>query len=76
MLSKTRLDFILHLTNFFDGHYEDPEWGMQPSTQILIALAVRELATGIKDSVTRKSIHSAADQIIAKNSQAMTKTSA
>ena len=74
MLSKNRLDFILRLTDFFHGQWEDPEWGKNPSTQILIALAVRELATGIQDPVTRGSIHSAADQIIAKNSQAMTKT--
>jgi hypothetical protein len=76
MLSKNRLDFILRLTDWFHGHWEDPEWGKQPSTQILIALAVRELTTGIQDQETRGTIHSAADKIVAKNSQAMTKASA
>ena len=76
MLSKNRLDFILRLTDWFHGHWEDPEWGKYPSTQILIALAVRELATGIQDPETRGSMHSAADKIVAKNSQAMIKTSA
>lgn len=76
MLSKNRLDFILRLTDWFHGHWEDPEWGKHPSTQILIALAVRELTTGIQDPETRGTINSAADKIVAKNSQAMTKASA
>ena len=76
MLSKIRLDFILRLTDWFHGHWEDPEWGKHPSTQILIALAVRELTTGIQDPETRGAIYAVADKVVAKNSQAMAKESA
>lgn len=32
MLSKQALDFILHVTDYFKGHWEDPEWGRRPVT--------------------------------------------
>ena len=73
MLSKNTLDFILRLTDYFHGHWEDPEWGKRHTTQILIALAVRELATGIQDAELRGQIHAAADKIVVKNSQINTK---
>ena len=71
MLTNTSLDFILRLTDWFDGHWEDPEWGRRPTTQILIALAVRDLASGIHDTELRAQIHAAADKAIAINSQAV-----
>jgi hypothetical protein len=73
MLSKTSLDFILRLTDWFDGHWEDPVWGRRPTTQLLIALAVRDLASGILDTELRSQIHAAADKAIAMNSQAVAK---
>ena len=74
MLSKTTLDFILRLTDWFHGHWEDPEWGKRPTTQILIALAVRDLANGIQDTELRAQIHIAADKIVVKNSQMTNRT--
>jgi hypothetical protein len=74
MLSKTALDFILRLTDWFHGHWEDPEWGKRPSSQILIAIAVRDLAAGVQDVELRGQIHAAADKVIAKNSQVVQKT--
>jgi hypothetical protein len=71
MLSKAALDFILRLTDWFHGHWEDPEWGKRPATQILIAVAVRDLATGIQDSDLRGQIQTAADKVVAKNAQAL-----
>ncbi|WP_243324807.1 MULTISPECIES: hypothetical protein [Geothrix] len=73
MLSKAALDFLLRLTDWFHGHWEDPEWGKRPTTQILIALALRDLATGLHDAESRGQIQAAADKVIAKNGQAMSR---
>jgi hypothetical protein len=74
MLSKAAMDFILRLTDWFHGHWEDPEWGKRASTQILVAVAVRDLAAGIQETELRSQIQSAADKVIAKSSQAIAKT--
>ena len=72
MLTKNGLDFLLRLTDWFHGHYEDPEWGRRPTTQILIAVAVRELSSGLVDAELRGQVQNAADHVIAKNSQQRT----
>jgi hypothetical protein len=69
--AKSRLEFILQITDYFKGHWEDPEWGRRPSNQVLIALAVRELAQGIQDSAAQKQITEIADRTIAKNAAAV-----
>ena len=69
MLSKAARDFILHITNYFNGHWEDPEWGKLPVNQLLTGLTIRELAAGIQDVEIRSQIQSAVDKAIAKNSQ-------
>ncbi|MCX7240439.1 MAG: hypothetical protein NTU86_08395 [Burkholderiales bacterium] len=74
MLSKTALDFILPLTDWFHGHWEDPEWGKRPTSQILIAIAVRELAAGIQEAELRSQIQATADKVIVKNSHLVQKT--
>ena len=71
MLSKAALDFILRLTDWFHGHWEDPEWGKRASTQILVAIAVRDLAGGLQDAELRSQIQTAADKIVAKNSRGL-----
>jgi hypothetical protein len=71
MLSKAALDFLLRITDWFHGHWEDPEWGKLPSSQILIAVAVRDLASGIEDSELRAQVQGATDKVIAKNSHAI-----
>ncbi len=71
MLSKEGMDFILHVTHWFGGHWEDPEWGRRPATQVLVAMAIHEFAAGIQDADLRGQISSAADRVIAKNSQAI-----
>jgi hypothetical protein len=73
VLTKAGLDFILHITNYFHGHWEDPEWGRMPVNQLLVGLAIRELADGIQDATIRSQIHTAANKAIAKNSQVATK---
>ena len=74
MLSKSALDFILKITDYFHGHYEDPEWGRMPATQILVAVAVRDMAAGINDKELRAQITSAADKVVAMNSHAVLRT--
>ena len=73
MLSKAAGDFILHITNYFHGHWEDPEWGRMPVNQLLVGLAIRGLAEGIQDAAIRAQIHGAANKVIAKNSQDVAK---
>jgi len=70
MLSKAARAFILQVTHYFDGHWEDPEWGRMPINQILVGLAIRELANGILDTEVRSQIHAAADRAIAKQARA------
>lgn len=67
MLSKAARDFILHVTNYFHGHWEDPEWGRMPVNQLLIGVAIRELAGGIENAEMRSQVHSAVDKVIAHN---------
>lgn len=69
--SKSRLDFILRLTDYFHGHWEDPEWGKRPGSQILIALAVSELSSKIADAAVRNQIQAAAGSVVAKNAGGM-----
>ncbi len=68
---KASLKFILSVTDHFKGHWEDPEWGRMPANQILIALAVRDLASAIQDADLRTQMHAAADKAIALNSHAV-----
>ncbi|BBJ24334.1 hypothetical protein [Candidatus Nitrotoga sp. AM1P] len=73
MLSKSARDFILHITNYFHGHWEDPEWGRRPVNQILVSLAIRELANGIQDAETREQIHTITDKVVSINAQRVVK---
>ena len=71
--SESRLDFILRLTDYFHGHWEDPSWGRMPSSQVLIALAVDVLSSKIIDAALRGRIQSAAGEVVAKNAGSMVK---
>ena len=73
MLTQAGRDFILHITNYFHGHWEDPEWGKMPVNQLLVGLALRELANGIDDAKLRGQIQSAANEAITKNSHGVAK---
>jgi hypothetical protein len=68
---KSRLDFVLQITDYFKGHWEDPGWGRQPANQALIALAIRELAGGMTDAGLQKQINDAADKAIARSAAAV-----
>lgn len=69
--SRSRLDFILRLTDYFHGHWEDPGWGRLPGTQVLIALAVSELSSKLTDAAAKSQIQNAASSVVAKNAGGM-----
>ena len=73
MRSKAGLDFILHVTNYFQGKWEDPGWGRMPINQVLTGLAIRELANGIEDPELRGAIQAATDRAVVKNAQGVAK---
>ena len=56
MLTEEGLQFILRITDYFHGHYEDLNWGRRHINQILIYLSVHTLAEGIADKETRAAI--------------------
>jgi hypothetical protein len=73
MAKSSRLDFILAITDYFHGHWEDLGWGRLPGSQVLVGLAISELSSKIADAGLRSSIQSAAAQVVAKNASAMVK---
>src|ERR1700730_1405421 len=74
MLSQESLSFLLRLTDYFKGHWEDPNWGRRASSQILVGLAVRDLAEGIENTELRAQIQGGADKVIGSNSQIVART--
>ena len=75
MLTKEGLDFLLHITNYFNGHYEDPGWGQRPINQILVALSVHRWADGIEELDIRHQIQGIAEKAIANAAQRITESS-
>lgn len=68
-----RLDFLLHITDYFHGHWEDPTWGRRPENQVLIHLAIAELANQVADVELKKAIQSATKRGVAVAGQAVAK---
>lgn len=68
---NTSFNFILSITDYIRGHWESPDWGRLPVDQILIALAIRDLASAITDTDLRAQLHTAADNAIALNGRAI-----
>lgn len=71
MLTKEGLDFLLQITNYFNGHWEDPDWGRRPINQILVQLSALTLAEGIEDAGVRAEVHGAISKGIATSAQAL-----
>jgi hypothetical protein len=70
---KNRLDFLLHVTDYFHGHWEDPGWGRRPENQVLIHLAIAELANQVADAELKKTIQGAAQKGVVAAGQAVAK---
>jgi hypothetical protein len=69
MLTKEGLQFILQLTDYFHGHWEDPEWGKRSFSQVLVALGTHTLASGIADASIRTAIQGASEKAIVNAAQ-------
>lgn len=70
---KNRLDFLLHLTDYFHGHWEDLGWGRRPENQILIHLAIAELSNQVADAELKKAIQGATQKGVAAAGQIVAK---
>lgn len=55
-MTREQLKFILQLTNYFDGHWEDPDWGTRPLNQVLVLIGAHTLAEGVADPQQREQI--------------------
>jgi hypothetical protein len=69
MLTREGLKFLLRITDYFDGHWEDPGWGQLSTNQILALLSVREWASGIEEADVRQRIQGVVDKAIANIAQ-------
>lgn len=68
-MTKEGLKFLLRITDYFDGHWEDPGWGQLQTNQVLALLSVREWADAIADADVRQRIHGVVDKAIANAAQ-------
>jgi hypothetical protein len=65
MLTKQGLEFLLRITDYFGGHWEDPGWGQQPINQVLVMLSAHTLAGGIEDEKARQEVQGPLEKAIA-----------
>lgn len=63
---KSRMDVILQLTHWLNGHWEDPSWGCDHLKQAVLGATLHELASGITDAEIQKQVSNAAERLIAK----------
>jgi hypothetical protein len=60
-----RTQFLLWITDFFHGHWEDPEWGKTPIGQLSLATAIHQLASNVSDPEMRKQLQQATTKAVA-----------
>ena len=65
MLTKQGLEFLLRITDYFGGRWEDPGWGQQPINQVLVMLSAHTLAGGIDDERAREEVQGTLERAIA-----------
>jgi hypothetical protein len=53
---EKRTQFILWLTHYFNGHWEDPEWGKSEVGQLTLKLAMYEMAGKINDAALARQL--------------------
>lgn len=69
MLTKQGLEFLLRITDYFGGHWEDPGWGQQPINQVLVLLSAHTLAGGIEDERARQEVQGPLERALANTAQ-------
>jgi hypothetical protein len=75
MLTQEGLDFILRITDYFHGHWEDPSWGRRGINQVLILLSIYNLAEGIADTEARQTVQRSVERAMANAAEEIVKTS-
>ena len=73
MLTKEGLRFLLQITDYFNGHWEDPGWGQKHLDQVLILLSARTWADGIADTEARRQVQGAIEKALVDVAQRATK---
>ncbi len=59
MLTKEGLQFVLRLTDYFGGHWEDPSWGRRAVNQTLLLTSIGTLVEGVADEEARRALQTA-----------------
>jgi hypothetical protein len=75
MLTKEGLEFLLKITDYFKGHWEDPDWGQKPINQVLITLSAHTLAGGIAETKAQRQVQEAIEKAMTDAAQQVVKTS-
>ncbi len=55
-MSKEELEFLLRITDYFHGHWEDPGWGSKYMNQVLVLLGAHTWANGIAETEARQAV--------------------
>ncbi len=69
MLTKAGLEFLLQITDYFHGHWEDPEWGKRPINQVLVLLSTHTLANGVANPEARAAVQGTIEKAMAEAAQ-------
>jgi hypothetical protein len=75
MLTKEGLEFLLKITDYFKGHWEDPGWGQKPINQVLMLLSVHTLAGGIAETEAQRQVQAAIEKAMTDAAQQVVKIS-
>jgi hypothetical protein len=75
MLSKEQLDFLLRITDYFHGHWEDPEWGKRYLNQILVLVSAHTLVSGLEDAAVRRQVMEPIEKAVAEIAERAVKAS-
>ena len=68
-MTKQGLEFMLRITDYFGGRWEDPGWGQQPINQVLVMLSAHTMAEVIEDDKARREVHGPLEKAIAGTTQ-------
>ena len=71
MLTKEGLEFLLKITDYFKGHWEDPNWGQKPVNQVLILLSAHTLAGGIAATEAQRQVQATIEKAMAVAAQSV-----
>ena len=63
-MKTSRMDIILQLTHWMNGHWEDPSWGRDHLNQAVLGVVIKELSNGITDADVKKQVAGAAEKAI------------